>query len=369
MFDQYFTGPSQKILELRNTVEISTIGRKIKIYGLDNFEINKDYSVAIFSLSGDKESEKFREIFYSFSCSSWKIKIIDFGILKKGYSEPDTKFAIEQIINKLSAFGILVICVGGNSALTNTVYDAINDNTDFLNIVSVDKHIGINDDKNSINNNNYLSHLIMNDNSKLNFFCNIGYLRHLNPIEKIDLVKKIKFDLFSLGDLRNDFDEVEPILRDANILNFSLESLQSNIINFKLTSTNGLSAHEACKLSRYAGLSSSMKVVMFGNVKSTLECSYILSEMVWYTIEGCNNRYLDDFSKDHDFNFYNIEVDGHNLRFYHNKISNRWWVEYVDKLITSYKKNIIPCSKNDYKLAQSSTISDRIIKRLKNKII
>ena len=368
MFDQYFTGPSQKILELRNTVEISTIGRNIKIFGLDNFEINEDYSVAIFSLNGDKESEKFREIFYSFSNSSWNIKIIDFGKLKNGFSEADTKFAIEQIINRLSALGILVICVGGNSALTNTVYDAINDNIDYLNIVSVDKYIGINDDKNSINNNNYLSHLIMNNNSKLNFFCNIGYLRHLNPIEKIELVKKIKFDLFSLGDLRNDFDELEPILRDANILNFSLESLQSNIINFKLTSTNGLSAYEACKLSRYAGLSSSMKVVMFGNVKSTLECNYILSEIVWYTIEGCNNRYLDDFSKDHDFNYYNIQVDGHNLRFYHNIISNRWWVEYVEKLLISYKKDIIPCSKNDYKLAQSSIISDRIIKRLKNKI-
>ena len=169
MFDQYFTGPSQKILELRNTLEISTIGRNIKISGLDNIEVNiEDYSVAIFSLNGDKESEKFREIFYSFSCSSWKIKIIDFGRLKNGFSETDTRFAIEQIINRLSAFGILVICVGGNSALTNTVYDAINDNIDYLNIVSVDKYI-INDDKNSINNNNYLSHLIMNDNSKLNF--------------------------------------------------------------------------------------------------------------------------------------------------------------------------------------------------------
>ena len=110
---------------------------KHKNFGIDNFEINKDYSVAIFSLNGDKESEKFREIFYSFSCSSWKIKIIDFGRLKNGFSETDTKFAIEQIINRLSAFGILVICVGGNSALTNTVYDAINDNIDYLNIVSV----------------------------------------------------------------------------------------------------------------------------------------------------------------------------------------------------------------------------------------
>ncbi len=369
MLDQYFTEPSQKILEFRNTVETSTIGRNIKIFGIDNFEINKDYSVAIFSLNGDQESEKFRELFYSFSYSSWKIKIIDFGILKRGYSETDTKFAIEQIIDRLSSFGILVICVGGNSALTNTVCDALKDNFDYLNIVSVDKLIGINDHKNSIDNNNYLSHLITNDNSKLNFFCNIGYLRHLNQIEKIDLVKKINFDLFSLGDLRSNFDEVEPILRDANILNFSLESLQSNIINFKLTSPNGLSAHEACKLSRYAGLSSSMKVVMFGNVKSTLECNYILSEIVWYTIEGYNNRHMDDFSKDHDFNYYNIEVDGHNLRFYQNKISNRWWVEYVDKLMVSYKKDIIPCSKNDYKLAQSSIISDRIIKRLKNKII
>ena len=137
MLDQYFTEPSQKILEFRNTVETSTIGRNIKIFGIDNFEINKDYSVAIFSLNGDQESEKFRELFYSFSYSSWKIKIIDFGILKRGYSETDTKFAIEEIIDRLSSFGILVICVGGNSALTNTVCDALKDNFDYLNIVSI----------------------------------------------------------------------------------------------------------------------------------------------------------------------------------------------------------------------------------------
>jgi hypothetical protein len=68
--------------------------------------------------------------------------------------------------------------------------------------------------------------------------------------------------------------------------------------------------------------------------------------------------------------YYHTEIDGHNLKFYQNKISNRWWVEYVsDDSIVKIEKDIIPCSENDYKLSQNSIISERIIKRLKNKII
>ena len=64
-----------------------------------------------------------------------------------------------------------------------------------------------------------------------------------------------------------------------------------------------------------------MKIVCYNNVKSTIECNSVLSEMVWYYIEGCNNRYIEDFLKESDFNYYYAEVDGHNFKFYKNKIS------------------------------------------------
>ena len=368
MFEQYFTPPSQTNLDLREKLDNSCISQKIKIYGVDEFELNSP-GIAILTLNNELESEKFRNRFYSLHYGDWSSNIVDLGRFKNGHSDSDSNFAIKEIVQKLSSLGILTICIGGNSSLLSLFSYSLNDSHNFLNLVSIDKILGINSD-NDLDNNNYLSELILSETLRLNFFCNLGYLRHLNSTEKIDLVKKIKFDLLSLGDLRSEIKEAEPILRNSNIVNFSLESLQSNVINYKLTSPNGFTAFEACSLSRYIGISSSMKIVGFTNVKSTIECNSILSEMVWYTIDGFNNRYNDDFSNESDFKYYHTEIDGHNLKFYQNKISNRWWVEYVsDDSIVKIEKDIIPCSENDYKLSQSSIISERIIKRLKNKII
>ena len=50
-------------------------------------------------------------------------------------------------------------------------------------------------------------------------------------------------------------------------------------------------------------------------------------------------------------------------------ISKRWWVEYVDDRIISVKNQLIPCSENDFKLSQMGIISDRILKRMKNKFV
>ena len=369
MFAQYFTIPNKKNLDLRKKLDPSCICNNIEIFGVDDFDINSQYNIAFFTMNDDLESEKFRTRFYSLHYGDWKQKIIDLGKFNYGHSIEDSNFALKEITKKLSGLGIFIICIGGNSSLLNVVSESLSENNNYLNIVSVDKILGIDSETNEISNTNYISHLIQSDNLKLNFFCNLGYLRHLNSFYKIELLRKIKFDMLSLGDLRFEFSEAEPIMRDSHIVNFNLESLKSNAINFKLTSPNGLTAFEACNLSRYAGISSSMKIVCFNNVKSTIECNSVLSEMIWYSIEGYNNRYDDNFLNESDFIYYYVEVEGHNFKFYKNKISKRWWVEYISEGIISIDKDIIPCSENDYKLSQNSIISERIIKRLKSKII
>ena len=369
MFVQYFTIPNKKNLDLRKKLDPSCICNNIEIFGVDDFDINSQYNIAFFTMNDDLESEKFRTRFYSLHYGDWKQKIIDLGKFNHGHSIEDSNFALKEITKKLSGLGIFIICIGGNSSLLNVVSESLSENNNYLNIVSVDKILGIDSETNEISNTNYISHLIQSDNLKLNFFCNLGYLRHLNSFYKIELLRKIKFDMLSLGDLRFEFSEAEPIMRDSHIVNFNLESLKSNAINFKLTSPNGLTAFEACNLSRYAGISSSMKIVCFNNVKSTIECNSVLSEMIWYFIEGYNNRYDDNFLNESDFIYYYVEVEGHNFKFYKNKISKRWWVEYISEDIISIDKDIIPCSENDYKLSQNSIISERSIKRLKSKII
>ena len=71
-------------------------------------------------------------------------------------------------------------------------------------------------------------------------FSNIGFLKHTNNTKKIELIDKFNFETLSLGQLKHDINEIEPITRNSTIINFSLESLQSNVINYKLTSPNGL---------------------------------------------------------------------------------------------------------------------------------
>ena len=137
-------------------------------------------------------------------------------------------------------------------------------------------------------------------------------------------------------------EKVEPITRNSTIINFSLESLQSSIINYKLTSPNGLSAHEACVISKMSGQSINSKIFALNNVKQTLECHAIVSEMLWYCVEGINNRYTENFNNTDDFKIYHTQVDGHNLKFLKNNITQRWWIEYVDDILVKINKDFIP---------------------------
>ena len=219
MFVQYFTIPNKKNLDLRKKLDPSCICNNIEIFGVDDFDINSQYNIAFFTMNDDLESEKFRTRFYSLHYGDWKQKIIDLGKFNHGHSIEDSNFALKEITKKLSGLGIFIICIGGNSSLLNVVSESLSENNNYLNIVSVDKILGIDSETNEINNTNYISHLIQSDNLKLNFFCNLGYLRHLNSFSKIELLRKIKFDMLSLGDLRFEFSEAEPIMRDSHIVN------------------------------------------------------------------------------------------------------------------------------------------------------
>ena len=59
MFEQYLTPPSQTNLDLREKLDNSSISQKIKIYGVDEFELNSP-GIAILTLNNELESEKFR---------------------------------------------------------------------------------------------------------------------------------------------------------------------------------------------------------------------------------------------------------------------------------------------------------------------
>ena len=76
-------------------------------------------------------------------------------------------------------------------------------------------------------------------------------------------MQKLYFEAYRLGELSNNIQNVEPVLRDANIVTLDLKSVRSSEVSTKQKfSPNGFSGKEICAISRYAGISN--KVSSFG---------------------------------------------------------------------------------------------------------
>ena len=95
----------------------------------------------------------------------------------------------------------------------------------------------------------------------------------------------------------------------------------------------------------------------------------LLAESTWYVIDGFSSRINENPINDsNDFIYYHIELDNYKFKFYRSKLSNRWWVEFLNDELISIKKDIISCTLNDYNNCRNSLIPERILTRLKNKI-
>ena len=370
MIQDYFNSPSENFIKFYEGLSHSSFGKKIHINNIDVSDLDEisSYDLAIFYLGDIKDVENLRRKIYSLEFGNWSLKLIDLGAFNQGHSKSDSVFGIQEIMRKLTNLGVYTLMIGGSQSDIDVYCKSFKSN-DFIDVVSIDKFLGIGESIDKNESSNYLSRIILDENIKLSTFSNVGYLKHINNTKKISLVDKFNFETLSLGQLKHDINEIEPITRNSEIINFSIEALKSNVINYKLTSPNGIDSYEACLISKFMGQSIDCKISTINNIVNSLECYSIVSEMIWYVIDGFNSRYIDDFENHDEFKIYHTEIDGHNLKFLKSHISKRWWVEYIDDRIISVKNQLIPCSENDFKLSQMGIISDRILKRMKNKFV
>ena len=370
MIQEYFNTPSENFIKFYEDLSDSTFGKKIHVYNIDVSDLDEisSYDLAIFYLGDVKEVENLRKKIFSLQFGDWSSKLIDLGAFNKGHSQSDSLFGVKEIIRKLSNLGIYTLMIGGSQSDIDDYCKSFTTN-EYLDVVSIDKFLGINESVEKKKSSNYLSRIILDDKIKLSTFSNVGYLKHLNNTEKTSLVDKFNFEKLSLGQLKHDINEIEPITRNSDIINFSIEALKSNVINYKLTSPNGIDSYEACVISKFIGQSIDCKIATINNIVQSIECYSIVSEMIWYVIDGFDSRYEDNFENHNEFKIYHTEIDGHNLKFIQSNITKRWWVEYLDDRIITVKSNRMPCSENDFKLSKNGIISDKILKRMKNKFV
>jgi hypothetical protein len=180
------------------------------------------------------------------------------------------------------------------------------------------------------------------------------------------------FEAYRLGEVSSAIQLVEPVLRDADIVSIDLSSIKNSDAPANNNATpNGFTGAEICAISRYAGISD--KVSSFGiyeyNPKFDIknQTAQLISQMIWYFIEGVNYRANDyPFGLKDNYQKYIVPIENEVLNFYKSNKSGRWWMEINLNESNKFKRHaLIPCAYQDYISATNQEIPDRWLKTLK----
>ena len=363
---------SENVLGFVENLNGQTLGRKVVLHTGADFP---DLSFAKIALVGVLDNrgavqdslvdlDSIRKEFYSLYPGNWESTIVDLGNIPKGNKQEDTYFVVAQLVAELVKKQIVPIIIGGSQDLTYAIYRGYDHLDQMVNLTAIDSRFDFGKDETLHTSTSYLSKIIINEPTNLFNYSNIGFQTYYNSQEEIDLIEKLYFDCYRLGEVAINPSMAEPVFRDSDLVSLDLTCIQSaNSGNNYIFTPNGFNGKEICALSRYAGLSD--KVSSFGlfNHHNSQQESVLIAQIIWYFIEGYNYRSLEYPNLNrNNFLKYIVPIDDLELVFFKSPKTERWWIEipFFSNVNNKLKRNsLLPCMHEDYLRACDQEIPDR----------
>jgi Arginase/agmatinase/formimionoglutamate hydrolase, arginase family len=315
------------------------------------------------NLNSFESAKQIREQLYGLAPLSNSFRIIDLGNIKSGHTFNDTCFALSEIVSLMRQNDIVILLIGGDSKFNLGSFLTFDRSQEPLNMVAIDSVI--NPDKVPLMAAENMKLINTDESISLFNFINIGYQTYFVEKEFIDSLNDSFYEIYRLGYVRANLQEMEPCLRDANLISFSLNSIRhSDAPGTLFSSPNGLSGEEACQLSFYAGHSNRIKSfglydLACGNDHHS-NTAKLAAQILWYFLEGsCSSIFEEpDITPENFVKFLiHLESTNQNIAFFKSNLTNRWWMEI--NYPESNRNILLSCSESDYELACHQDIPDR----------
>lgn len=371
--------PLEEIIASKNNWNQNTIGQTVSHY---NGEVNLiDFDIALIGVMeqrGHKGNDgcgsapnRIREQLYGlYHRFGEKTRILDLGNVLAGDTYKDTYFALTSVITELVKKEVIPVIIGGSHDLTYANYQAYENLEQVVNLVSIDRTIDLGVIEEDITEANYINHIIMHQPNFLFNFSSVGYQSYYVENEIDAMMERMHFDAYRLGAVRQNIEEMEAIVRNADILSFDVNAIKgSEFSGYAKPNPNGFLSDEICRISRYAGLSDKLSSFGIYNYNPVYDTSkngaMLLSQMIWYFIEGFRERKGDyPVASKSKYKKYHVAIEKnkeHELIFYKSD-SGRWWMEVPhpsDFNSRFVRHQMVPCSYSDYEAALSGDVPDR----------
>ena len=328
-----------------------------------------EYRGAIENKNAPDGIDAIREKLYRLKIHLNSRPIIDLGNLILGHTLNDTFAAVATVVSELLSNKIIPVIIGGSQDLTYAHYSGYKKLEQIVNLVCIDSRFDLGSPDEECNSETYLGNIIMEQPNYLFNFSNVGYQTYFVGSSSVEIMNKLFFETYRLGQMRTNIEEAEPIVRNADFISVDISSIRnSDAPGNKNATPNGFYGEEICQIMMYSGLSDKSTGIGFYEYNLGLDINkqtaHLIAQMIWFYIEGVGNRKNETPAiSSSNYLTYRVPISEieNDIVFIKSLKSNRWWMKMPVELSKNryMSQHLMPCSYKDYQQACTNEVPDR----------
>jgi formiminoglutamase len=344
----------------------------------------KGAHIAIFGVREERGSQnnpgtasgpdEIRKKLYNLKRGNGQYRIVDLGNLNTGHDLDETYVRISEVCRMLLENNVLPIILGGSHDLDYGQYNGYETMEKLISMLNVDAFLDLEEKKDLNLSQRHVHKILLHEPNYLFSYTHLAYQSYLIDPLSVAVLEKLYFEAFRVGQMRTNMQEMEPAIRNADMLSFDITAIRSSDAPGNSNAQPfGLTGEEACQICWYAGLNEKLSSAGFYEYNPSLDdknkkTAAVVATMVWYFIEGYYNRKNEQNFRSNDFLKYSVSmpVEPEVITFYKSKFSEKWWMEvpYASGRERYARNSIVPCSYNDYQMATKGEVPERFISTL-----
>jgi len=316
-----------------------------------------------------------RNKLYRLRRSHHSYKIMDCGNLNPGMDLEETHKRLQEVCQFFLEKKIVPVIIGGSHDLDIAQYKAYQDREKLVSVLNVDAFIDLEDDQEIEPEKNHIQKILLHEPNYLFHYSHLAYQSYLAGEKVVSLLEKMYFEAHRVGAIRENIAEIEPVVRNADMLSFDLAAIKNtDAPGVANPQPFGLSGEEACQICWYAGQNEKLSSAGFYGYHPQNDkeqnTAIVLATMIWYFFEGFYNRKdtLKFWGNDYLKYVVSMPAEPENITFYKSKLSEKWYMEIPVKVngenFKFARNYIVPCSYSDYQMAGKGELPERYINTL-----
>lgn len=356
--------------------------KNIRFFG----EKMPDYKGAHIALFGVKESrgsrsntgamagpDMLRKKLYNLKKGTGIYNIVDLGNLNPGIDLDETYVRISEVVRILLENNVLPIILGGTHDLDFGQYRGYEEMQKLVSLLNIDAFLDLDDKSESEAARQHIHKILLHEPNYLFSYTHLAHQSYLIDPQSASILEKLYFEAYRIGHMRTNLAEMEPTIRNADMLSFDITAIKSADAPGNANAQPfGLTGEEACQLCWYAGQNEKLSSAGFYEYNPDYDdvhgkTASVVATMIWYFIEGFYHRKNENNFRSNDFLKYTVAMptEPEAITFYKSKFTEKWWMEVAPQHTSRYARNsIVPCSYNDYQTATKGEVPERYISTL-----